>query len=315
MPAHISRRTALRRFGDAAAGLCLAPSALDAFGQRAQSEVRRFRSDIELVATAVTVRDAAGRLVATLDQDAFEISEDGVPQPIALFTKDRVPVSLCLALDVSESMRGRRMADAREALRQFLDNLLTPDDETALVLFNHSPNVAVSWTADRSLLHMRLDAVVPFGGTAIYDAVAAMLPLFQSRTHQRAAIVLVSDGADTASDTTLMSLRRLMIRSDVFLYAIAIDAPDARNSTRINPWPLRELTAEGGGYTEVIADSAELASATARIADELNHQYMLGYSPSRTPDSQFHTIRVVVKGGEYHVRSRRGYTAYPYRSL
>lgn len=315
MAAHISRRTALRCFGDAAASLCLAPSALNLFGQRTQSEGRRFRTEVELVATAVTVRDSAGRLVSSLDQDAFEISEDGVSQPIALFTRDRVPVSLCLALDVSESMRGRRIADAREALRQFLDNLLAPDDETALVLFNHSSSVAVPWTADRSALHARLDSVVPFGGTAIYDAVAAMLPLFRSRTHQRAAIVLVSDGADTASDTTLMSLRRLMVRSDVFLYAIGIDAPDARNSTRINPWPLRELTAESGGYTEIISDSAELAPATARIADELNHQYMLGYSPSRRPDGEFHTIRVVVKGGEYHVRSRRGYTAYTYRSL
>jgi len=131
-----------------------------------------------------------------------------------------------------------------------------------------------------------------------------------------AAIVLVSDGADTASDATLPSLQRLLLQSDVFLYAIGIDAPDARSSTRINPWPLRELSAEGGGYTEIIHDSAELVPATARIADELNHQYMLGYSPSHAGDGQFHTIRVFVKGeGDYQIRARRGYLARGSRSL
>jgi VWFA-related protein len=125
----------------------------------------------------------------------------------------------------------------------------------------------------------------------------------------------VSDGADTASDATLPSLQRLLLQSDVFLYAIGIDAPDARTSTRINPWPLRELSAQGGGYTEIIHDSAELVPATARIADELNHQYMLGYAPAHA-DGQFHSLRVFVKGeGDYQIRARRGYLARGSRSI
>ncbi len=312
----LSRRLLLCRVRDVLGSLCFAPLAADPRRQDQSSPSLRFRSEVELVATAVTVRDALGRLVATLGRDDFEVAEDGVRQRLALFTRERVPVSLCLALDTSDSMRGRRIVDAREALRQFLDNLLAPEDETALVLFNHRPVVAESWTTNRAALHSHLEAIVPFGGTAIYDAVAAMLPLFRSRTHQRAAIVLVSDGADTASDATLPSLQRLLLQSDVFLYAIGIDAPDARSSTRINPWPLRELSAEGGGYTEIIHDSAELAPATARIADELNHQYMLGYSPAHAGDGQFHTIRVFVKGeGDYQIRARRGYLARGSRSI
>ena len=70
------------------------------------------------------------------------------------------------------------------------------------------------------------------------------------------------------------------MRSDVFLYAIGIDSLDARNSTRINPFTLNELTSQGGGYTEIIRSTAELGPATERIAEELNHQYMIGYTPT-----------------------------------
>src|SRR6185436_11733807 len=75
-----------------------------------------FRATSELVSTAVTVRDGEGRLVTTLGKDDFTIEEDGVPQPITQFTKERVPVSLSLTLDISDSMRGQRMVDARAAL-------------------------------------------------------------------------------------------------------------------------------------------------------------------------------------------------------
>lgn len=300
------RRTFLRCLGGAAAGFWLVP------GQPADAarQARVFRGGVELVTTPVTVNDAEGRLVVTLGPEDFTITEDGIPQPIAHFSRERVPVSLCLALDVSDSMFGQRIDDARSALIEFLDHLLAPEDETALVLFNHRPLIAVTWTTDRARIRARLSDIDPAGGTAIYDAVKATLPLFDGRRHPRAAVVLVSDGADTASDTTVVQLRAELLRSDAFVYAIAIDSPDARPSARVNPWALREITAQSGGSTEIISTTAELAPATARIADELNHQYMIGYSPSRPPDGEYHTLRVTAKGGEYRVRSRRGYVAF-----
>src|SRR5687767_6163118 len=87
--------------------------------QTVDGRAKSFRAASELVTTAVTVRDAEGRLVTTLDQKDFSIEEDGVPQPITQFTKERVPVSLSLALDISDSMRGQRMSDARGALAHF----------------------------------------------------------------------------------------------------------------------------------------------------------------------------------------------------
>ncbi len=265
-----------------------------------------FRAASELVTTAVTVRDAEGRLVTTLQQGDFTIEEDSVPQPITQFTKQRVPVSLALALDISDSMRGQRMVDARAALATFLDTLLAPNDEAALLGFNHETKMLAPWTTVRGGMRAKLDEIRPSGGTALYDALDVSLPLFESRMHPRAAILLVSDGADTASDTTPTALKQKLVRSDVFLYAIGIDSLDARNSTRINPYTLNELTSQGGGYTEIVRSTAEIGPATERIAEELNHQYLIGYTPAALGDGKLHTVRVKVSNPTYRVRARRG---------
>ena len=265
-----------------------------------------FKSDAELIATAVTVRDAEGRLITNLKQADFTIEEDGVAQPITQFTTERVPISLTAALDISDSMRGQRMADARGALANFFDKLLAAEDEASLLGFNHAARMYAGWTTEKASLRARLDGITPSGGTALYDAIDVALPMFDSRQHPRAAILLVSDGADTASDTTPTILKQKLNRTDVFLYAIGIDSRDARNSRGINPFTLQELTAQGGGYTEIIKSTEELGPATERIADELNHQYMIGYTPLKRGDGKYHSIRVRVAYDSYKVRARRG---------
>ena len=162
--------------------------------------------------------------ITNLEKSDFIVEEDGVAQPITQFTKERVPVSLSLTLDISDSMRGQRMADARAALAHFLDELLAVDDEASLLGFNHETRMFGQWTTERAGMRAKLDAIRPSGGTAMYDAIDAALPLFESRQHPRAAILLVSDGADTASDVTPTALKQKLVRSDVFLYAIGIDS-------------------------------------------------------------------------------------------
>ncbi|HWI17500.1 MAG TPA: VWA domain-containing protein [Vicinamibacterales bacterium] len=265
-----------------------------------------FRAASELVTTAVTVRDADGRLITNLEPKDFIVEEDGVPQTITQFTRERVPVSLSLTLDISDSMRGQRMADARTALAHFLDKLLAPDDEASLLGFNHETRLFGNWTTERADLRGKLDAIRPTGGTAMYDAIDAALPMFDSRQHPRAALLLVSDGADTASDMTPTALKQKLVRSDVFLYAIGINSIDAKNSTRINPFTLNELTSQGGGYTEIIGSAAELGPATERIAEELNSQYMIGYTPAKRGNGQYHSVRVKAVNDAYRVRARRG---------
>ena len=123
-------------------------------------------------------------------------------------------------------------------------------------------------------------------------------------------MVVVSDGADTASDMSLRQLRSALQRTDAFVYAIAIDSP-ARYAlnTSVDAAALSEITNPTGGHTQVIHDTKELAAATARIAEELNTQYMLGYSSPHPGDGQFHSIRVKVTSAGYRVRARNGYVA------
>jgi VWFA-related protein len=304
-----TRRRFLAGLARAGAGACFAGVAggRASAAQRALPSNKVFHIDAELVPTAVTVRDANGRLVTSLRREDFAVSEGGAPQAVTQFANERVPVSLALVLDISDSMRGPRMDDARLALRTFVEDLLKPEDEAALVVFNHAPRVVVRWSTDRAALGEALDAARPTGGTAIYDAVSAALPLFADRQHPRAAIVLVSDGADTASDTTVTDLKQRLGRSDVFLYCIAVDTPNARSATRINPQVFHELSAQSGGYAEVVSSTAGIAPAATRIAEELNAQYMIGYTPTTPGNGRIRSIRVTVSGGDrYSVRARRG---------
>jgi Ca-activated chloride channel family protein len=277
----------------------------------AAASAQTFRGRVDIVQVTVTVTDATGRLITGLTKDDFEIFEDGLEQRITQFTDERVPVSLGVLLDASDSMRGQPVVDARGALDRFVGELLEPGDETFVATFNHAPRLAARWTRPPSALRNVLEGLRPSGGTALYDSLADVSELFTRRAHTRAALVMISDGADTASDRTLHRALDSIRRSDVFVYAIAIDEPDARASTRVNPEALREITGMSGGTTEVVRSAADLGPATARIADELNKQYTLGYSSTRPPDGSWRAIRVRIHTSGYFARARRGYYADP----
>jgi Ca-activated chloride channel family protein len=268
-----------------------------------------FRARVDIVEVTVSVTDGNGRLITGLAKDDFQIFEDGVEQAITQFTDQRVPVSVELLLDASDSMRGQPVVDARLALDRFVGELLLPGDEVFVATFNHRPRLASKWTTPPSALQNVLADLKPSGGTAIYDALAETSRLFERRKHVRAASIVISDGADTASDRSLYQAIEVIRRNDAFVYALAIDAPDARAATRVNPDSLREITSLTGGYTEVVRTAADLGPATARIADELNKQYTIGYSSLRPPDGKWRPLRVRVRSGEYFVRARRGYFA------
>ena len=271
-----------------------------------------FKAGIETVHVTVTVTDANGRLITGLTKEDFEVFEDGQQAVVTQFSDKRVPVSLGLLLDISDSMLGQPIDDARGALDRFVGDLLDTGDEAFVASFNHSPRIVSTWTQPPASLRGALEDVKPTGGTAIYDALVATASLFNKRQHTRAALIVISDGADTASDYTLIRARDVIRRTDPFIYAVAIDSGDKRRvSTRVNPDALREITGPSGGYTEVIHSSADLAPATERIANELNHQYTLGYTPNKPPDGKWRSIRVRIKDNGYYARARRGYFAVP----
>jgi VWFA-related protein len=275
---------------------------------------RPLQSGIEIISITATVTDKDGRLITGLGREAFAVFEDGVSQTVTQFTNERVPVGLGVALDISDSMFGKRIQDARVAVDRFLFELLDASDEFFILAFNHQPRTLTGWTHTPEDVRRVLDGLKPFGGTAAYDAVIDSLPMIERRSQQRGAVLLISDGADTASNATIRDVRSALHRSDAFVYAIAIDSPERQAiNTRVNAQALREITAESGGRTEVVQNATELNEATARIAEELNSQYVLGYTSPRGADGQYHSIRVRVPGSEYRVRARTGYVATPTR--
>jgi Ca-activated chloride channel homolog len=278
----------------------------------AQDRPARFQSGVDLISVTATVVDKDGHLVTGLPAEAFEIFEQGERQTISQFTNERVPVSLAVLLDVSDSMFGQRLVDSRAAIERFLFDLLDDKDEFSVVVFNHQPRALTQWTQAPDVVRTAMSTLKPFGSTALYDAVLTTLPMMETRTKQRASVLIISDGADTASDSSLRDVRSALVRSDAFVYAIAVDPPAKRaiNET-VNVSALNEITGGSGGNTELVHQTSELEAATARIAEELNNQYVLGYYSQLPLDGGYRSIRVRTTNPEYRVRARRGYIATP----
>jgi VWFA-related protein len=199
--------------------------------QRPDSEGFRFRTSVDLINVTATVTDVSGRFVQGLRQEDFQVYEDGVPQTITHFSAERVPVSLGLVIDTSGSMAGEKWDHAVSALDRFLLDLLGPDDEVFLYRFSNDPILVEEWTTDRARLSHAMARIAPRGGTAMYDALADAVPMAESGRNRKKAIVLISDGNDTNSNTTVAELKRSIRESEVLVYAVGIDGDERFTST------------------------------------------------------------------------------------
>jgi Ca-activated chloride channel family protein len=183
----------------------------------------RFRSRAELINVNVTVTDRDERFVPGLRREHFTLYEDGVRQAITHFGDERVPVSLGLVVDASGSMEGEKWSAARDAIGRFLHTLLGPDDEVFLSVFSDDASMVEPWTTDRGRVTRALDRVRPGGGTAMYDAVAAAIPVAQGGSRRKKALLVISDGNDRNSDTDIVALRHRVRETEVLIYAVGID--------------------------------------------------------------------------------------------
>jgi len=187
------------------------------------SDAFRFKSGVELINVTATVSDATGRFVSNLRQDDFLVYEDDQAMEVTHFSSERVPVSLGLVLDTSGSMAGAKIDAARGALNRFLSDLTDPDDEVFLYRFSNYPVLVQGWTKDHQRISYALERLLPNGGTAMYDAVSEAIPLAQQGHNRKKALVVVSDGNDTASRTGVRELKQLIRESEVLVYAVGID--------------------------------------------------------------------------------------------
>ena len=212
-------------------------------GQQPQTPARpgdeqgfRFKSGVELINVTATVSDASGRFVPGLKQEDFVVYEDDQLVDVTHFSAERVPVSLGIAVDTSGSMAGQKIQEAQAALDRFLFELLDKEDQIFLYRFSSRPVLLQDWTKDRQLLSRALGRLSPNGGTAMYDAVADAIPLAQKGEHRKKALLVISDGNDTASATDIREVKAQIRDSEVLVYAIGIDG-ESEPAVRTPPPP------------------------------------------------------------------------------
>jgi VWFA-related protein len=222
------------------APVTLAVVALAAASVAAQSsDAFRFRSGVELINVTTTVTDDDGRFVSGLRKEDFSVFEDGEPQEITHFSNERVPVSLGILLDASGSMTPDKMASARAAIDRFIFDLLGAEDELFFVEFANAPRVTQHWTTERRSISRAVARVNPAGGTAMYDAVAEALPFAEAGQNRKKALLVISDGNDTNSTTSVGELRQLIRESEVLVYALGVDGTSRGNGGTLTRPPVQ----------------------------------------------------------------------------
>jgi Ca-activated chloride channel homolog len=274
-----------------------------------------FRTESRLVVLHATAEDAQGQLVMDLPQSAFSVYENGVKQEIKGFRQEDVPVSLGLIIDSSASMTDKRDRVAAAALA--LVKSSNPDDEIFLVNFDETPSLDVDFTNDIKRLEKGLGRIASRGGTAMRDALRTAIEHVKDRKEKdKRVLLVVTDGNDNASLTTLDTIVRVAQQSDVLIYAIGLlnqelprEAEKAKNA-------LDALVRATGGQVYYPGNASEIDRIAPRIAHEIRNQYIISYIPSnQEQDGAFRQIRVVIDSPKVAtVRTRTGYYAAPGRT-
>jgi VWFA-related protein len=202
-----------------------------------------FSASAREVRVPVAVLDKNGEPVMGLLATDFKISEEGRPQPVTLFSGERRALRLALALDVSGSMRSK-VSEVEGALRHFID-LLEPKDEILVLTFNEHIQVLQDFTSDRDRLAQVLDTLEPDGGTALYDAAAESIRRVSHGPAESKAVVLVTDGVDTASRVSFAELLEQARRSEVPVFSIGLDVESDHHAP---PGGMHHGGHPGGGH-------------------------------------------------------------------
>ena len=198
-----------------------------------------FAAGTRTVRVPVSVLDKAGQPVLGLKGADFQVSDDGKRQAVTLFSAERRPLRIALALDISRSM-DNKIRQVGAALSHFID-LLEPTDEILVITFNDRVEVVQDFTSDRDQLARVLEVLEPSGGTALYDAAYTAIEKVAALPAETKAVVLVTDGVDTASATTFGTLCEFARRSEVPVFSLGLDAGE------VHPYASHPPRRPGGG--------------------------------------------------------------------
>jgi VWFA-related protein len=266
--------------------------------------------DVDLVIFNVTVTDSKGRFVKGLSKEDFRLIEAGHQQSIQFVRPEDIPATVGLVIDNSGSMRRKRTEVIDAAMVFARDS--NPQDEIFIVNFNERVFMGLPrglpFTSDLNQLSAALGTTRAEGKTALYDGLTTALKHVEQGTHQRKALVLISDGGDNASGETEKSVLALAEKSNATIYAIDITDPDDKDH---NPKVLQELAMLSGGAMYRPNSLDELPDVWRKIAGGIRNQYTIGYvSKNRSHDGLFRSVKVMATGKDgkpLRVRSRKGY--------
>jgi len=288
----------------------------------------------------VTVRDSNGRLVNELTRNDFRVFEDGAMQPLSDLALRQVPVDVVLMVDASSSV-ANNLDDFRRAAQGFAARL-EADDRISLIKFDDRIELLQDWTKSRFQLQRALGRIEPGMFTRFNDALQlAAKEQFGPVTKSRRAVIVLSDGMDKTSATTLQDALQSLIRAQVAVYIVSnteisraakraeldrllggTESSIKFNQVNINGlreglrWldeseeNLAQLAKLTGGRLYKPQTFDALESTYAEVAEELRHQYALYFTPlNKARDGSFRKVRVEMTNPALYTQTRVGYFA------
>jgi VWFA-related protein len=272
----------------------------------------QFRSDTRLVVLHASVADKRGKLLTNLKENSFKVFENGQPQQVKIFRREDVPVSLGIIVDDSGSMVTKRARVEAAALALVKES--NPQDEVFIVNFNDDWFLDVPFTSDMHKLEQGIAKIDSRGGTAMRDAVSASLDYMREKAKKdKKVLLIITDGADNASNTSLEKIVNRSNQSETLVYAIGLFTEEERHEATKARRALNELTTTTGGLAFYPKDVSEVQALAVEIAHDIRNQYTIAYTPSiQELDGSYRQIKVTVDGpGKPIVRTRSGYYATP----
>jgi Ca-activated chloride channel homolog len=272
----------------------------------------------QIVSLNVAVTDRSSRVVEGLKKENFKIYDDKVEQTISFFSDEDAPTSIGIVFDISGSMSGDKIMQAKDALARFIQTS-HEQDEYFLIRFGSNPQLSLDGVRDGQALLNQFNNVYPKGNTALYDAVYLGIEKVSRGIYPKHAIILISDGEDNHSRYSFDNLRRRLQESDVTIYSIGIGMnrlPQKGNLGGGIPGaiPLEKLASVSGGKAFYPKNANEMTEIFERIALELRRRYSIGYLPSNfVADGKWRRVKVAVTiprdSSRLIVRTREGYFA------
>lgn len=277
------------------------------------------RVDVNLVMVDATVKTKAGQIMANLKKEDFELREDGVPQKIDIFSRDELPLSVALVLDLSDSI-GPFLGPLREAANTAL-SALKPEDEVALFTFSTEAELRVPFTKDKSLLAQQINAFKVGGATNINDGIfVAAQYLLNAPQKGRKVIILISD--DVGTDAGGQGTRDIVtetIAADSVLYNLKIPGYNPPGTLfyagmvqgLVN---IHKVVEQTGGEIFNVPDVAHLDTVFRALIDRIKTRYTVGYyTEANGANGKPHKLDVRLassfgkKGRDYVVLAKSGY--------